>query len=45
MITLAIRDLPRSGPFALEAGRRAYEAARLAMKRALSLPVTDLLRV
>jgi NTE family protein len=45
MITLAIRDLPRSGPFALEAGRRAYEAARFAMQRALALPVAGLLRV
>lgn len=35
MVTLAIDDLPRSGPFKLEAGRAAYRAAREATKRAL----------
>lgn len=35
MITLAIEDLPRSGPFKLDQGRLAYRAAREATKRAL----------
>lgn len=35
MITLAIDNLPRSGPFKLERGRAAYRAARDATKRAL----------
>ncbi len=36
MVTLVIEGLPRSGPFALEEGRRAFAAARAAMKRALA---------
>lgn len=35
MVTLSMADLPRSGPFKLEAGRKAFAAARDAMKRAL----------
>jgi len=35
MVTVALRDLPRSGPFRLEHGRRAFVAAREATKRAL----------
>jgi NTE family protein len=41
MVTLVIDDLPRSGPFRLEAGRRAMALAREAMKRALGAPVVD----
>lgn len=41
MLTLAIDGLPRSGPFRLHEGRRAYRAARDATKRALERPVTD----
>ncbi|HVJ93261.1 MAG TPA: patatin-like phospholipase family protein [Labilithrix sp.] len=39
MITLAIEGLPRSGPFRLDAGRRAFRAARAATRRALELPL------
>jgi NTE family protein len=35
MVTLAIEDLPRSGPFRLDAGRRAFHVAREATRRAL----------
>jgi NTE family protein len=35
MLTLVMDGLPRSGPFRLEAGRRAFDAARRAAKRAL----------
>ncbi|HEY8075248.1 MAG TPA: patatin-like phospholipase family protein [Labilithrix sp.] len=35
MVTLVVEGLPRSGPFALDAGRRAYEVARQATRRAL----------
>ena len=35
MTTLVIEGLPRSGPFAIEAGRRAFSAAREATQRAL----------
>jgi NTE family protein len=39
MVSLTLQGLPRSGPFALEAGRRAFEAARHATKRALGRPL------
>lgn len=39
MVTLRIHGLPRSGPFRLDEGRRALEAARQAALRALSLPI------
>ena len=47
MITLAIEDLPRSGPFKLDAGRRAFHVAREATLRALdrTIPSTRLLTV
>jgi len=46
MTTLVIEDLPRSGPFKLEQGRRAFEAARKAAKVALERAVDgDLVRV
>jgi NTE family protein len=35
MTTLVMDDLPRSGPFRLEAGRRAYETARRLARVAL----------
>lgn len=35
MQTLVLADLPRSGPFKLENGRRAFHAARLQTRRAL----------
>jgi NTE family protein len=38
MVTLALPDLPRSGPFRLEAGVRAMELAREATLRALQNP-------
>jgi NTE family protein len=38
MTTLVIEGLPRSGPFKIENGRRAYAAAREATKRALDRP-------
>lgn len=41
MTTLVLHDLPRSGPFKLEAGRRAYTAAREATKRALDRPIEN----
>jgi NTE family protein len=41
MVTLVLDELPRSGPFKLEAGRRALELAREATRRALELPVHD----
>ncbi|MBX3199754.1 MAG: patatin-like phospholipase family protein [Labilithrix sp.] len=41
MLTLAIDGLPRSGPFRLHEGRRAYRAAREATRRALARPVTE----
>jgi NTE family protein len=41
MVTLVIEGLPRSGPFRLDAGRRALELAREATKRALDAPVED----
>ncbi len=41
MVTVALQDLPRSGPFRLEAGRHAFRAARAAMKRALDAKIED----
>lgn len=41
MVTLAIEDLPRSGPFKLDQGRLAYRAAREKTKRALDQPIAD----
>jgi NTE family protein len=41
MVTLVIDALPRSGPFRLDAGRRALELAREATLRALETPITD----
>jgi NTE family protein len=41
MLTFAIEGLPRSGPFRLHEGRRAFRVAREATKRALERPVTD----
>jgi len=41
MVTLSIDDLPRSGPFKLDAGRAAYRAAREATKRALDRPIEE----
>jgi NTE family protein len=39
MVTLAIDNLPRSGPFKLDQGRAAYRAAREATQRALEKPI------
>jgi NTE family protein len=39
MTTLVMENLPRSGPFKLEAGRRAYEMARRLARVALRQPV------
>jgi NTE family protein len=41
MVTLVIDRLPRSGPFRLDAGRRALELAREATLRALDAPIVD----
>lgn len=41
MVTLVIDDLPRSGPFKLDAGRRALALARAATERALDAPIVD----
>jgi NTE family protein len=41
MVTLVLDDLPRSGPFRLDAGRRALALAREAMQRALAAPIVD----
>jgi NTE family protein len=41
MVTLVIDGLPRSGPFKLDAGRRALELAREATLRALDSPIVD----
>jgi NTE family protein len=44
MLTFTVDGLPRSGPFKLEEGRRAFRAAREATRRALERPVVgDLL--
>jgi NTE family protein len=45
MTTLVIEDLPRSGPFAIENGRRAFYAAQRATRAALARPHGDLVRV
>lgn len=42
--TLVLDGLPRSGPFALENGRRAYELAKHATRRALDRPHRALVR-
>ncbi len=41
MVTVMLEDLPRSGPFKLAEGRRAFHAARTAMRRALDEPIED----
>jgi NTE family protein len=41
MIALVLEDLPRAGPFRLEAGRRALHRARAAAERALDQPIVD----
>lgn len=43
MLTFALDGLPRSGPFRLDEGRRAYREARAATKRALdrAMPTMD----
>jgi len=41
MVTLAIDNLPRSGPFKLDQGRAAYRAAREATKRALDRAIEN----
>ena len=41
MVALVVDDLPRSGPFKLDAGRRALELAREATERALDAPIVD----
>ena len=45
MTTLVIEGLPRAGPFALENGERAFEAARKATLAALDLPHGDVVRI
>lgn len=44
LTTLVLEDLPRSGPFALENGRRAYELAKRATRRALDRPHAAVVR-
>jgi NTE family protein len=41
MVTLVLENLPRSGPFKLELGHRAFELAREATKRALDERIVD----
>ena len=41
MVTLVLEDLPRSGPFKLDEGRRAYRVAKEATKRALDARIPD----
>ena len=41
LLTFAIEGLPRSGPFRLHEGRRAYRVARDATRRALERPVEE----
>jgi NTE family protein len=41
LVALVLGDLPRSGPFRLEHGRRAMHLAREATLRALELPIED----
>lgn len=45
MTTLVIEHLPRSGPFAIENGRRAFSAAQRATRRALDRPHGEVVRV
>lgn len=45
MTALVIEDLPRSGPFKLDEGRRAFDAARKAAKTALERPHQEVVRV
>jgi NTE family protein len=45
MVTVVLEGLPRSGPFRLAEGRRAFRAARDAMTRALDAPVDGALVV
>ncbi len=45
MVTVAIEGLPRVGPFRLEQGPRAFEAARRATRVALDQPAAELLRL
>jgi NTE family protein len=42
MVTVAIADLPRLGPFRLARGAEAFDRARAATKRALAAPVSNL---
>jgi NTE family protein len=39
VVSISIRNTPRAGPFALENGRKALEASRLAMLATLDLPM------
>jgi NTE family protein len=41
MVTLVLSDLPRSGPFKLDEGRRAYRVAKEATKRALDRTIPN----
>jgi NTE family protein len=41
MVTVVLEGLPRSGPFRLAEGRRAFTAARSAMRRALDERIAD----
>lgn len=41
MVTVAIEALPRSGPFRLDEGRRAFHVARAAMRQALDRPLPE----
>jgi len=45
LVALVLSDLPRSGPFKLDAGRRALEQAEQATRRALDLPLGDVVEV
>jgi len=45
MVTVVLEGLPRSGPFKLHEGRRAFAAARAAMKRALGRPAAEVVVV
>jgi NTE family protein len=47
MVTLVLEDLPRSGPFKLDEGRRAYRVAKEATKRALDarIPADGIVRI
>ncbi len=41
VVTLVLTDLPRSGPFSLDAGRAALRVAREKTRRALSAPIVN----